>query len=350
MDELGLDPAKKRLLYFSRGRGSGHAIPDMEIVKRLPDLRSDVELVFVSYASGAETLADHGYRVIDLGLPEIASLLDVIVLAGKVIGAVRPHLVVAHEEFGVLPAARVFDRHTVFLADWFIDEDRMIMSTLRFASEIFLLDRPGRYPEPSQARGKTTYMGPILRELQYSTADRSRARSELGLDPDAAIVTVLPGRYATEARVPVADLVIEAFDRLDADRKQLAWLAGADAEALRRRWADRDDVVVLESDWRPDRLMVAGNVAVTKANRGSVMELEALGIPSVALSPCTNPIDDARTRISPGVRFRELRETSPESLARDLRDALRQGDLTPVAPPDPPPARRVAEAIAQALA
>lgn len=78
------EPNKRKVLFFCRGRGSGHAIPDIEITNELLRLRGDVEVRFVSYATGAKTLAEFGFPVIDLGLPELNSLLDVIVLATKV--------------------------------------------------------------------------------------------------------------------------------------------------------------------------------------------------------------------------------------------------------------------------
>jgi hypothetical protein len=52
------EPDKKKVLFFTRGRGSGHAIPDIEITNELLGLRMDVEVRFVSYASGARTLSE----------------------------------------------------------------------------------------------------------------------------------------------------------------------------------------------------------------------------------------------------------------------------------------------------
>lgn len=343
------DPNKRKLLFFCRGRGRGHAIPDIEITEELLRLRTDVDVRFVSYGTGAQTLAERGFSVIDLGLPEINSLLDVIVLSTKIIAWLEPDIVVAHEEFGALPAAKVFDRPTVFITDWFVAEDRIIMATLRFADQILFIDHESSFPEPSYVKDKVTYVGPVLRRFEYALSDRARARRELGLDEEGVVVAVLPGSYATETRAPIADLVLDAFDRLEGSPKKLLWIAGKDATALEDRTHDREDVQIIETDWQIDRIMVASDVAITKANRKTVVELESLGVPSVALSPELNPVDDARVRASEGVTFRRLAETQPEVLASDLEAAIQGGPLKPAATEGCRPVEKIAEHIADAL-
>ena len=343
------DASKRKVLFFCRGRGSGHAVPDIEIAKELLRLRPNVEFRFVSYATGAETLAEFGMPLIDIGLPEENSLLDTIVIATRIMGWLQPDLVVAHEEFGALPAAGVFQKPTIFLTDWFVDGDRITMAALRYADEILFLDEKGWFEEPSQAKGKVTYVGQILRHFEYSLADRTRARGELGLAAEAFVVAVLPGGYANEEKAPIADLVLRSFDLLDRPSKRLVWVAGSDAAALRTRTASRNDICVIERDWQIDRLMVASDVAITKANRKTVIELESLGIPSVALSAELNPIDDARARSSGGVTFRLIAETDAERLVADLNRAADQRP-SPVEKPRPQGGLTiVAQQIAAAL-
>ena len=154
------EPNKRKVLFFCRGRGSGHAIPDIEITNELLRLRGDVEVRFVSYATGAKTLAEFGFPVIDLGLPELNSLLDVIVLATKITGWLQPDLVVAHEEFGALPAARVYDRPAILLTDWFVDADRITMGTLRFADQVLFIDYEGYFEEPPKQWERLLILAP----------------------------------------------------------------------------------------------------------------------------------------------------------------------------------------------
>ena len=343
------DPNTRKVLFFCRGRGIGHAIPDIEIVKELEAIRPDIEVRFVSYATGARTLAEHGYKVIDLGLPEMNSLLDVMVLATKVTGWLKPELVVAHEEFGALPAAQVYDLPAMFVTDWFVKADRLIMGALRYANEIVFADWEGRFEEPPQAKGKVCYVGPILREFEYSTADQARARRELGLAEEGSVIAVLPGGYATEERAPMADLVVEAFDRLERNGKHIVWVAGEDQQALAERFGERDDITVLGREWQVDRVMAASDAAITKANRKTVMELESLGIRSVALSPGLNPIDDERAQASDCATYRRIGEVSAKELAEDLEKAIRSGPIPRERKAAPRPARAAAERIATAL-
>jgi len=288
------DDGKKGILFFSRGRGRGHAIPDIEIVKELLEQREDVQVHFVSYGTGARTIEEFGLPLIDLGLPEMNPMTETTVLAGKLIGWLNPDLVVAHEEFGAMPAAKIFDKPTMFLTDWFVEPEKSSMQGLKFADEILFLDEPGIYEEPPWVKDKVKYLGPFVREFQYSLKDRDRARQELRIPLDATVVSVLPGGWATEARAPIADLVLEAYDRLPESPKRLIWVAGDDLELLEKKTQGRDDVILRDYDWEIDRIMVATDVAVTKATRKTSLELESLGIASVALCPGLNPIDDAR--------------------------------------------------------
>lgn len=347
---MEFSPGAEKILFFCRGRGSGHAIPDIEVVRELEYVRPRAEVFFVSYGTGAKTLAEHGHKVIDIQLPELNSLLDVIVIASKLVGALNPDLVMSHEEFGALPAAAVFDKPAIFLTDWFVDQDRIIMGSLRYADQILFADWEGCFQEPPQAQGKTSYVGPIFRKFEYSTSDRARARAELDVPDDAAVIAVLPGGYATEDKAPIAEVVLGAFELLESPRKRLIWVAAdEDLEPLRERTRELEGVRIMTREWRIDRLMVASDVAVTKANRKTVLELESLGVPSVALSPGLNPIDDARARICEGVRFRLIEDLKLEELAADLEAAIARGPLTVERAGGPRAATLVAQSLADAL-
>ena len=80
MTGVEFNPDKEKILFFCRGRGSGHAIPDIEVVKELATVRPEAEVRFVSYGTGATTLAEHGHEVIDIQLPELNSMLTLAVI------------------------------------------------------------------------------------------------------------------------------------------------------------------------------------------------------------------------------------------------------------------------------
>lgn len=294
------DPSRRKILFFSRGRGRGHAIPDIEIIRALERTAPDVQVRIVSYGAGAATFDEFGYSLIDVGLPETSPIAEMSVIAGKLIGGLRPDLVVSHEEFAAAPAARIFDVPVAFIIDFFEAEELYTMSALRFADEILFTGAAGVFPVPSGLEAKIRYVGPVVRPFTWRREDQARARQELGIGEADFVVSMFPGSW-DESRAPSADLVMEAFDAIEREPKTLVWLAGEDAGLIRQRASGRR-VNILGQDWSIDRLMAASDVALTKMNRMTVVELQQLAIPTVSLSWGLNRIDDLAVRAMEGVR------------------------------------------------
>src|SRR5712692_3662651 len=243
---------RKKLLFFSRGRGRGHAVVDIEIARDLGELRDDVQILFVSYGTGARTFQERGIAVIDLGLPDANGIAVTTALAGRLIGRLQPDVVVAHEEFAALPAAKIFGTKTVMITDFFGEPGKFSMESLWFADQVLFIDSKGVFDEPPSAAGKVQYLGPQVRKFEYRRADRPRARRELGIDPAATVIGMFPGSW-TEAMAPLADRLLAAFDRARLPAKHLLWLAGQDVDLIRHRLKGRSDVTVIGADWRIDR-------------------------------------------------------------------------------------------------
>jgi lipid A disaccharide synthetase len=197
-----------------------------------------------------------------------------------------------------LPAAKIFDKPTVLITDWFVEPEKYSMTTLRFADRILFLDEPGFYEEPEWVRGRVEYVGPIIRKFRHSRRDGPQAREELHIPAEAFVIVVLPGSWR-EAETPVLDLVIAAFDSLEDDVKRLIWLAGDDFELIREKMQGRQDIHVHPYEPEIDRILVAADVAITKGTRKTLFELGFLGIPSVSLACIDNPIDRMRARFIP---------------------------------------------------
>ena len=88
MSEVNLqfDPSRVGILFFSRGRGRGHAIPDMAIAEKLLRLRDDADIRFVSYATGAATFTEFGHSVIESAVIQYGRVdIEIILLAGDVV-------------------------------------------------------------------------------------------------------------------------------------------------------------------------------------------------------------------------------------------------------------------------
>jgi hypothetical protein len=342
-----------RVLFFSRGRGHGHAIPDMAIGDELLRLLPLIDLKFVSYGTGAATFRANGRPVIDLEMPDANPPWETVFRAGQVIRDRQPCLVVSHEEFAVLPVAKIFGIPTVFITEWFSDSQSPMMQALAFADEVICIEAPGVFDEPPCVEGKVFYTGPVLRRFEYSRADRDRARKELGLAADSTIILVTPGGWATEEREPFSEILIPAFDRLKAPGKMLVWIAANDYALLSGRFALRKDVLVKEHDWQMDRLMVASDLAITKANRITLKELAALGIPSISISQGRNPIDDMLIERIPTNVVLDSRTANPRTLLEAMAEGLERGEELrcdpPASPPECPGARRAAERLAELI-
>lgn len=316
------------VLFFTRGRGKGHAVPDLAIARELRECCKGIRIQFVSYAIGTEVLAAGGEAVVDLEMPEANPVFETLTKAGRLINDYRPRLVVSHEELAVLPVADMFGVDAVFLSHWFPPSQDPFTDTLRYATEVLFMERPGLFPEPHQVKGRVRYLGPFVRRLTYGPWDRDRARTELGLSDEETMILVSPGS-PPERLTPTADLILEAFDLLNYKKKRLVWVAGKDCKDIATRVVGRADVDVVESDSRLDRLMVACDAAVTKATYNIGRELAALGVRSVSLSHGLNFIDDMYAQAWATTTVLYVRETTPSMLARSLADSVRMKRAEP---------------------
>ncbi len=341
------DRDRKKVLFFSRGRGRGHAIPDIEIIRELSFLRKDIEVRIVSYGVGASTFTDFNFPIIDIGLPDTSPIAEMSVIAGKLVGWLNPDLVVAHEEFPVMPAAKIFEKPAIFITDWFTDPEMYSMNALKFADEILFTGRQGVFDEPPWLQNKVRYVGPVLRDFRYTRADRQHARNETGLASDAFVLSVFPGSWV-ESEAPILEVVTAAFDRLGINQRKLIWLAGGDHERIQTRLAGREDALVLERCWEIDRLMAATDVAITKMNRMTIFELHELMIPTIGLSFDLNPIDDRAVGGLEGFVRLSATDLAPEILSEAILDLYR-APITPRTRASTANARTCARHLSEAL-
>jgi UDP-N-acetylglucosamine:LPS N-acetylglucosamine transferase len=327
-------------MIISRGHGRGHAMPDMAIGAKLAALVPNLCLRFVSYAAGADAYRACGYEVLDLHLPDRPSFLDVLIAFTRLLAKTKPDLVIAHEEMTVLPAAEAFNIPCFFITDFFMDPNNLSMQALRYASEVIFTAQSGLYTEPPYLRGKVHYVGRAVRAFEFTVADRERARREVNIPLDATVVLCQPGAWL-ESQVPLVDLLRDAWDLLPRFSKRLIWLGGRDYQLLTAAFRGRPDIIVLKEDWKIDRLMAASDVLITKANRMTVYEAAAIGLPSISISSLVNWPDDVAV-------------ANVESNTPALRDSLTAEKLSTLiakkADTEPPAATELSGGIAGAVA
>ena len=309
------------LLFFSRGRGRGHAVPDMAIMEAVHSIDSNIYWRFVSYGTGASTLSEFGYAVVDLQFPDENPFLETIIASFKVINELSPRVVISHEEFAAVLAAKIHGTPAIFLTDWFENENRIAMQVLAYAELVIFLGERGVFDEPTFLKNKVIYVGTFVRDFKYHIGDRERARREMGIGNDLTVVSMLPGGW-TEQRAPVFDLLVPAFLRLERSKKLLCWVAGEDFSALRDRAKGMPDVLVLKKHWPFEQLIVATDLVITKGNRVTIMEAARLGVPSISLSHGLNPAEDFIVpRIKSNLALR-VKGINVEFLSRCLEDVL----------------------------
>lgn len=310
----------QRVLYIARGRGRGHALAGLAIAEELTARCPGAEVHFVSYGTGAETFRKQGHAVFDLELPDRPGLFGVESKLPLAFKGPLPSLVVAHEEFDVAAAARARGVPCVLVTDWFTaDPESWRMQSIKDADQVLFLDDErvlvsGVFLQPEYLAGKVRCTGPVLRPRRYQRSHRLRARQEAGIPLDALVVSVFiyPGRRS-ESVAPLAGLLQDAFNSLKPGPKLLLW--------------DRD------SDFEFDRIMAASDLAITKGNRNIVLELAALGVPTISVSHGLNVIDDIRTASLANnrtVRYAALNQAQLAGLMREMIAEGQSGMIQPV--------------------
>ena len=312
------------IAFFTRGRGRGHAVPDMAIAEEMKLLIPDLDIRFISYSTGAATFRSRGYDVIDMGMAADPHLFDAIVHEARIIGSLQPQLVIAHEEFTALPTAEIFQIPCVFITDFFLDPTSLPINAMRYATEIIFTGERGIFTEPPYLRTKVRYVGPAVRRFEYRRADRSRARDELGLPADATVLLCLPGSWP-ESQVPVVGLLAAAWAKLPYPSKCLIWLAGDDYDLLSARFAEDRHVLLLKEERHIDRLIAASDLVVTKANRLTVYEAASLGAPSLSLSTGANWPDDAAVAQVSSNTLLDPSSLTPDELASIIAERVSCG-------------------------
>jgi hypothetical protein len=315
-----MPPSDEQFVFFSRGMGRGHAIPDNEIARAILLRLQNARIRFVSYGTGAETLRQLGWDVVDLGVPEHVSFPEMLISTIPLLSELSSDIVIAHEEYAPLCVAKAMNRSSLCLTDWFGSEELLEMQSLRCADKVFFLDDAGYYDEPSYLRGRVEYCGYVTGPLS-TTPVKSECRRALDIPVEATTLLCAPGgaQMFSEERTPLFQLALSAYDLLPMEVKRLIWVCSdVDYNSLRDTVAGRDDIMLMTPHQGFSRTLQACDLLLTKGNRCTLFEGETLGIPSMSVSFGVNPIDDYRvTRMRSHIALRAKGLT-----AKTLRDNM----------------------------
>lgn len=281
---------KTTVLFFSRGRGHGHAIPDDALTREL-ELLPDISVRLASYGTGLRTLSGLGHDAYPLNIEETAPFLDVVISTRQAIDALQPDVVIAHEEFAAVFSAYTAGIPAIFISAWLPLQNSVNREALRFASSIVVLGEPGLFSAPAGAP-KPQYAGSLHRKMAVGRDQRGLVRAELGLDESEFIFVVVTGGAAAERDSPLASLIFGAYEACGFAEKRLYWLSNKDAAYIKANYSHLPNVTALPFYSPIEKLLLAADVILTKGTRGITLDAAALGVPSISISHGNNPIDD----------------------------------------------------------
>ena len=321
-----------KILYFSRGRGFGHAIPDLMVVDRLESLRPDVNITLGSYADGLKAISSNGRSALDLEMElddeytqkELSALQ-------RIIPSVEPDLIVTHEVFYALPVARKYNIPSVLITHWFFEElgDMTAFTGLlaRFfncATEIVIRDIESGHTVPPTLKVPVSFIGPILRTAEPLEDRGLSVRQELGVPADLPLIFVSMGGNSQSRRKEMLASAVETYMELDRKQYGLILIAGEDADYYRQKLIDFPYAVVKSWDWNILRLQAVSTLAITRGSFGTLCELARLGVPSISIIDGGNAVDTfhvmnlKRLGITVPVDFDEITENRLTTLVESI--------------------------------
>jgi uncharacterized protein (TIGR00661 family) len=283
-----------RLLYLSRGRGFSHAMNDLLIIKELKDMNKRLSILVASYDKGYTYFSENGFEPFNLGLKQNDELtLKSALRIWSLIRRFKPDLVVTDEVFIALHITKGLRIPSILITHWFFEsfnKKHPMIPAVKKANYVIFVDTPEFHTIPFDFNVHITFVGPVIREFEYTLKDKKKARDELGIDNKDKVILVTPGgRYRD--RNKLLELSTEVFKELDDDNIKLILLTGELYKDYSEKFKNENRIIVKDYDWNMDRLMVASDIAICKGTFSTTWELAYLGIPSISVPDLDNPID-----------------------------------------------------------
>ena len=284
-----------KILYFSRGRGYGHAIGDMEVIRELKKSDVPLDISIVSYAHGYEAFVKNGFTEIkNLYLDYENEFFSPqgLLRTQQLIKSVRPDLIVANEMFNVLPLAREHGLPAVLITHWFFEAVRPKPTVLSLfmacANHIIFGDLEDFHEKPPGLKASVSFVGPIMREIESSSQDRNLLKKELGFEKTDKIILVSFGGgfdrvgHGLKKGKITFQKIYQAFDQLKIRNLKLILLAGRLYEYAISKF-NSTDVTILRESWDLDKLMAASDLAIVRGSYRTLCELAVIGTPAICI-------------------------------------------------------------------
>ena len=328
---------QKRVLFFSRGLGWGHATRDVMIAEAMRQLDENIDVVFATYGAGCEAMAGKGYAFIDLGLPDEGARGHRTVQMGRAIRDQNPNIIISDEELDCLPLAKLFDVPTILVTNWLPPESEdFLISLVSLADLVIFPDIQGYFGCPSMLQGRVHFVGPIVRLPQDLSTRRKRIRQDWGIAEGATLIVVTVGGEGNRRIIPEDVILflssVKACSLIRSSSKTMILISAALEELFRGYVSGVSESNIITISGTDDFLGLAGSsdVVITRGGHTTLWELALMCVPSVAI-----PYSD---RVNPANKFYAIcmqrrgftkmlmeYELNAERLALKIEEALMSG-------------------------
>lgn len=282
------------VLFFSRGRGFGHASPDLAIGRALRRTAAgNLRISYASYSSGGYLLSRTNEEFYDMGLPlDDNPYTETLIACFNCLQEMQPDIVLVHEEFAAIVAAAALRRPSIFISDWMPSPGGLAAASLAHADMIVVFEHPGVFNTRYRLKSNPLYLGRFCRSTRFSRKDRDAIRAKFEVPFDAVLVVACPGSGLSEDQSPLVPLLLPAFEELSVIQKRLLWITKRDFEYVERIASSFADVRVTQYVDDLQEILAASDVVVTRGSHVTLVEAAAMGVPTIAISHAVNPMDD----------------------------------------------------------
>lgn len=272
----------KKILFFVRGLGLGHATRDFAIARQISEMDSGVELKFVSCAAGARFLGGNSYPLIDTRLPAMGKDGERVAKYVALINSEKPDIIVTDEELPVIPLAAGFNIPCALITNWFQAGNPEIVDIFSHATFIIVPDYKEGFHMELIARERILWAGPIwTKETGPNLNGRDEARKHLELDESVKLIALMCGQ-GDMMDISFIEKSIAVFDMLDFPKRMIVF-AGQLQKLFSYVEQESGLVTVMGHVWDLERYLQASDLVITRGGHTSLWELAMMGIPSISI-------------------------------------------------------------------
>ena len=339
---------------FSCGGTAGHINPAIGVAGRLKQLMPDCEILFIGAEGMMETnlVPREGYEIktvrisnisrsislagIKHNLKTVKNLLGSISAAKRIISEFAPDVVIGTGGYVCYPVLKA--AHSLGIPTLVHESNAVPGLTTKMLASVVDCIMVGFEKAKDNYKSGTNvvYTGTPVR-TEFLSADKEKARGELGLDPDKPLVVSVWGSLGSGHM----NTVMQRFGAIAAEKGEFNLIHSAGKGGYEKLKSALDescpDRLEMGVDVRPyiydmPRVMAAADLIMCRSGASTLAELSAMGKPALLVpSPnVTNNHQEKNARVLEAVGGAKVYlegQFDPESLYEDICSMLAQPEL-----------------------